>query len=127
MGTKYLIDTNTAIEYLNNTLPDAASSVIEQIESHISIITRMEMLAWPKATLAQITQLQYFISASMVFPLDEPIIIKAIDIHRSHKTKLPDAIIAATAIVHNLTIITRNKADFEKIMALNIIDPYNIR
>ncbi len=45
MGLKYLIDTNTAIEYLNNTLPEPTALLIEQTEAQISIITRMEMLA----------------------------------------------------------------------------------
>jgi predicted nucleic acid-binding protein len=37
-----------------------------------------------------------------------------------------DAIIAATAIVNKLTIITRNIKDFEKIEGLEVINPYNI-
>jgi predicted nucleic acid-binding protein len=42
-----------------------------------------------------------------------------------HNIKLPDAIIAATALVYELTIITRNTKDFEKIEGLNVINPYN--
>jgi predicted nucleic acid-binding protein len=39
------------------------------------------------------------------------------------KTKLPDAIIAATALVNDLTIITRNIKDFDKIEGLEVLNP----
>lgn len=45
---------------------------------------------------------------------------------RKYKTKLPDAIIAATALVHNLTIISRNTADFKNIEGLKVLDLYNL-
>ena len=40
--------------------------------------------------------------------------------------KLGDAIIAATALVHNLILISRNTADFINIEGLDIIDPHNM-
>jgi len=40
--------------------------------------------------------------------------------------KLPDAIIAATAISLNLTLITRNTKDFQQIEDLKTIIPYTI-
>ncbi len=125
MGVKYLIDTNIAIEYLNNTLPEDGALLIDKIDSQISIITRMEMLAWPKATSLQIQLLQSFIDASVIFHLDELVVLKAIDIRKNFRTKLPDAIIAATAIVNNLNLITRNKADFNRIEELLVIDPFD--
>ena len=126
MGLKYLIDTNTVIEYLNNTLPHNAASLIEKTDSHISVITRMEMLAWPKATLLHIQYLQSFINASVVFNLEEPIILKAIEIRKNYRVKLPDSIVAGTAVVYNLALITRNRVDFEKIEGLKVIDPYSL-
>jgi len=41
-----------------------------------------------------------FIEASNVFLLTEPIVLKTIEIRKESKIKLPDAIIAATALVH---------------------------
>ena len=38
--------------------------------------------------------------------------------------KLPDAIIAATAIINNFTLITHNIKDFQKITELQTMDLY---
>jgi len=126
MGKEYLIDTNSVIDYLDNKLPDNANELIDRIDSKISVITRMELLAWPGASEQQTIILNEFINASEVFALEEPIILKAIEIRKAHKTKLPDAIIAATALVNGLAIITRNTKDFDKIEGLEVLNPYNI-
>ncbi len=126
MGKEYLIDTNSVIDYLDNKLPDNANELIDSIDSKISVITRVELLAWPGADEQQTLILDEFIKASEVFSLEEPIILKAIEIRKTHKTKLPDAIIAATALVKELTIITRNTKDFDKIEGLVALNPYDI-
>ncbi len=40
--------------------------------------------------------------------------------------KLPDAVIAATALTHSLKLMTRNQADFERIAELTIVNPFVI-
>ncbi|MCF8232854.1 MAG: hypothetical protein K9J27_11755 [Bacteroidales bacterium] len=42
-----------------------------------------------------------------------------------HKIKLPDAIIAATSLVYDLTLITRNSTDFKNIDELRLINPWD--
>jgi predicted nucleic acid-binding protein len=124
MGKEYLIDTNAVIDYLDNKLPDKAGELMDEIDSRISVITRMELLSWPGASQEQTHILNEFINASEVFALEEPVIVKAVDIRKTFKTKLPDAIIAATAIVNKLSLITRNTKDFEKIQELEVVDLY---
>lgn len=126
MGKEYLIDTNSAIDYLDNKLPEKANELFEGIDSKISVITRMELLAWPGASNEQTLILNEFINASKVFALEEPVIVKAIELRKTFKIKLPDAIIAATAIVNNLTLITRNSKDFDKCEGLEVVNPYDI-
>ena len=84
----------------------------------------MELLSWKKATYNQEQILLKYINASFVYGLDEPIIVDAIFIRKNYSVKLPDAIIAATAINKNLILLTRNMADFEKINGLNVINPF---
>jgi predicted nucleic acid-binding protein len=70
--------------------------------------------------------LHNFISDALVIELERPIKLKTAEIRKVHKIKLPDAIIAATAVVYDLTLITRNTSDFKNINGLNVIDPYTV-
>lgn len=117
MGQGYLIDTNAIIDYLNDKLPEKSAAFIEKIDPQLSVISRMELLAWPNATVEQLNVLEAFISASNVFSLPEPVVIESIRIRKKFRIKLPDAIIAATSMVFELSLITQNTADFKKIPA----------
>ena len=125
MGKRYLIDTNTVIDYLDNKLNNKAEELIETIEAQLSVVSRIELLVWSKASTQQLAILNSFIEASIVYNLEESIILKTIEIRKEHRLKLPDAIIAATALVYDLTLITRNTADFKIIPNLKIIDPHS--
>jgi predicted nucleic acid-binding protein len=126
MAGQYLIDTNTAIDYLNNKLPAFSSNLIDEQEILISVITRMELLAWPNATREQITLLEDFVNSSFVLNLEEDVILKGIEIRKQYKLKLPDAIIAATAAVFDLTLLSRNLSDFQKVVELEVINPWDM-
>lgn len=125
MDQRYLIDTNTAIDYLDNKLPDNSTNLIDSIAAQISVITRMELLSWANATSEQVQVLQLFVNASRVYTLTESVIVRAIELRKAHKNKLPDAIIAATALVYDLTLITRNTNDIKNIPNLKVINPHN--
>ncbi|MBC7448068.1 MAG: hypothetical protein H7330_08420 [Hymenobacteraceae bacterium] len=58
--------------------------------------------------------------------MDELVVQETIRLRRLHRRKRPDAIIiAATALVHRLTLITRNVADFRAIAGLTVLDPHD--
>jgi len=121
---KYLIDTNTAIDYLDNKLPENTSDLLEMAGISLSVIVRMELLSWKKATMQHLQVLHQFINSCKVYNLDEPVILKAIELRKNYPIKLPDAIIASTAITYNLILVTRNLADFKRIEGLNYVDSY---
>jgi toxin FitB len=58
--------------------------------------------------------------------LNEVVIEKTIAIRQTKKIGLGDAIIAATALEHEMTLVTRNLADFKNIQGLKLIDPYEL-
>lgn len=124
MAGKYLIDTNTAIYYLNNQLPATIANELDKETLNISVITRMELLAWRNANTEELAMLEAFIKSATVYNLDELVILKSIEIRKLYTIKLPDAIIAATALVYNYTFVTRNTADFKNIEGLKIINPW---
>ncbi len=69
--------------------------------------------------------LEDFIAATTILPLDEPVVQQTIQLRQQHRIKLPDAIIAATALVHGLPLLTRNVADFQRVAGLVIMDPHD--
>ena len=83
---------------------------------NIFVITRIEVLRFnTTATAYQV--LEDFINESVVLNLTDDVVKKTIAVCKSYRVKLPDAIIAATAIANNLTLVTRNEDDFNKIQA----------
>ena len=66
-----------------------------------------------------------FIQNFIVIGLEEAIILRTIALRKLLKIKLPDAVIAATAIVHDLTLITRNTDDFKNIPGLTVLNPHD--
>jgi predicted nucleic acid-binding protein len=126
MARPYLIDTNAVIDYLDNKLPDKASGLLDTEELEISVITRMELLAWRNASSQQLSILEDFISSVVVRSLNEPVIVQGIEIRKNYRLKLPDAIIAATALVNGFKLVTRNIRDFKNIPNLELINPWEV-
>ena len=89
----------------------------------ISVITRIELLSLD-VSIRDNEILQTFISECEVQHLSEQVVDEAIRIRKNHPLKTPDAIIAATAMVHRLEIITRNIRDFKGIEGLTLINPW---
>jgi predicted nucleic acid-binding protein len=71
-------------------------------------------------------QIAAFTENAFVIGLDSNIVVQTISIRKEYKIKLPDAIIAATALVFNLTLITNNVNDFKNIPNLELSNPYLI-
>lgn len=70
--------------------------------------------------------MQHFISDAFAIELEQAIKFKTAEIRKAHRTKLPDAIIAATAIVYDLTLLSRNASDFSSIKGLKLINPWDL-
>jgi predicted nucleic acid-binding protein len=130
MGVKYLWDTNTVIYYLQRQLPPNAEKFIDELlkleRPSISAINEIELFCWKTATEKDLDVLQEFTSDAHVIELERPIKLKTAEIRKTYKIKLPGAIIAATAVVHDLTMLTRNLSDFKTIPGLRLINPHTL-
>ncbi|OJW69764.1 MAG: hypothetical protein BGO68_05720 [Candidatus Amoebophilus sp. 36-38] len=128
MGIKYLWDTNIVIYYLEQQFPPFAESFMDAMcmkyQPAISVITELELLCWKSTTKEDLKTLNKFISTIKVFELDKAIKSKAIEVRKLYKLKLPDAIIASTALVYKLTLLTRDINDFKNIKNLKLLNPY---
>lgn len=129
MGQRYLIDSNIIIYFVNNELPPKSLSKIRIIlkESFIiSTISNIETLGWYSIAEVDKVKLDAFLSNATVLYMDKLIEQKAIEIRQQKKMKLGDSIIAATALVNNLTIVTRNESDFYG-LGLIIYNPFDTK
>jgi predicted nucleic acid-binding protein len=125
MATRYLIDTSAVIKYLNATLSPKGLMFIDQVvdqESLLSFISEVELQVWNPANPEDLDVYQQFVSSSFIFGINDDIIQETIRIRKQHKIKLPDAFVAATAIVNELTLIADNDKDFENVAGLKYIN-----
>jgi predicted nucleic acid-binding protein len=123
---RFLIDTNVAIEYIGEILNEEVLDEIDKIINsgyYISVINKIELLGFHYLSESENEKFSDFIKNSETIGLDEIVVDKTIEIRRSSKIKLPDAIIAATALVYDLTLLTRNIKDFQKIPGLKFLNP----
>lgn len=120
---QYLIDNNIISNFFSGKLSLKAMILVGDIidlTPNISIITEIEALSWVNSDKNKENIIKEFIKDSKVFNLNAEITAKTINIRRGRKIKTPDAIIAATAIVNNFTLVT-NDNDFNGIQNLELI------
>jgi toxin FitB len=108
-----LVDTDVCIDHLAGTrrLPG------RQPRLAYSVITRTELLAGPDH---QHEPARRLLAPLHEIPVDRRIATRAAAIRREAGVRLPDALVAATALVHGLTLHTRNHRDFRKVPGLRL-------
>ena len=129
MGDKYLIDTSAVIKYLSNVLPKKGATFVDQIvdgQCTISFISEIELQVWESPKKEDILVFLDFIKASDIIIVNHDIIQKTIEIRKKFRLKLPDAVIAATAMVYGLTLISDNDKDFVKVAGMKYVNPMKI-
>ncbi len=127
MGTQYLIDSNAAIDYLKGSLPASGMKLMDSIINdipNVSVITKIEVLGFSTVPSAYKLLTEFFDDA-IVFGLTEEVTDKTIEIRKTHKIKLPDAIVAATALVNKFDLVSRKISDFKNVQGLKVIDPHS--
>jgi hypothetical protein len=128
MGIKYLWDTNITVYYLQQQFSVSAEKFMDELlieyQPAISVISEIELLCWKSQSEEDEVILRSFIQDAIVIELETSIKLKTAEIRKSTKLKLPDAIIAATAIEFDLILLTRNVSDFNKIPGLKITNPW---
>lgn len=115
-GIDFIADTN-AIIYLLSGKPYMRP--YEEARLGVSVITEMELLSFPHITAQELNNLHDLLSDCTIFPLDIFVKERAILVRRTHGIKLPDAIVAATAMEEGIPLITADKG-FRKIAELDL-------
>ena len=121
IGKRALFDSNIIIYLSKKEIP---YSYIDQFdEHHVSVITYMEILGHRFRDKSEEKFIQELLELFKTLYIDREIADKVIEIRKKGRIKLPDAIIAATAISNELFLITRNVDDFKKI-EVSISNPF---
>ncbi|GAB3497067.1 hypothetical protein GCM10027341_16830 [Spirosoma knui] len=90
-------------------------------EIHVSSITKLEVLGFYKLDDSEKSQFRQFFDLITVLPISHEVITEAIRLRQQRKRSLADSIIAATALLYSLPVLTHNVADFADIDDLQLI------
>lgn len=126
-----LLDTVTLSEVIKGRDPEVLRRAREYLSIHgrfqFSIITRYEILRGLKAKDAnrQVERFEEQCRESLVFPLSDEIVVRAAEIYgvlhkRGALIEDADILIAATALVHDLELVTENPSHFSRVPNLVI-------
>lgn len=123
--TDCLVDTNILIYHTQGSprTIDFIAELISRRSFTISILTEIEFLGWDKHTPEGFEKCKKLINAAHIYPLDDAVASRAIELKRKVRIKLADAVIAATAVEHGLRLATRNIDDFRAVEGIEVFDP----
>ncbi|GHT85428.1 hypothetical protein FACS1894137_09690 [Spirochaetia bacterium] len=114
MAGKLVFDSCVIIDFLKNK-PGAIDlePLLTDNDCFISFISKLEPLGYPAISFDEETKILNFLSKPTILPPNEPIESETIAIRRQTKLKLPDAIIAATAIVIGAEVVSTDPHFFK--------------
>lgn len=124
----YLLDTNVVSELRKGSKADqrvvAWAERMDVLLMYLSVISvleiRMGILSLPRKSKEQAGVLNNWLSrqvlpgfAERILPVDLPVALRCAELHVPDPRSDRDALIAATALAHGLTVVTRNVKDFQ--------------
>lgn len=110
-----LVDTDIFIDHLRG----SAELKPGRNRLHYSVVTRAELFAGNSAT-DLVTQV---LAPFWELVVDRPVAERAGRVAREFQLRMPDALIAATALENGLTLTTRNRKDFDRVRGLRLRTP----
>lgn len=117
-----LLDSNAIIYFSKDNAFEKFSSRFDR-DFFASEITRLEVLGFHRLEKIDKLKLERLFSLVNLFDVNKKIIEEAILLRQKKNISLGDAIIAGTAIVHKLPLVTANISDFKWIKNLELINP----
>lgn len=118
-----LLDTNILI-YLAQPGGERLQAQIATTAPAASLISRVEALGYHRLTLAEGARLDQVFAWVEVLPVSDAVAEAAVLLRRARRMKLGDALIAATALLYDLPLVTRNEEDFKHVAGLRVVNPF---
>ena len=116
-----IIDSNIII-YSIDPQYNYLRSLVQNAECFVSVISRVEVLGFPLTPPEELYFENVFIILQHI-AIDNNVLSKATELRRFHRLKLGDSLIAASALLYNFELQTRNIADFKNIPNLKLHNP----
>jgi len=98
--------------------------ILDRLDLAVASVTLVETLGFHGLSAEERHWLEITFERMRVLPLDSFVVRQAIAFRQQRRIPLADAIIAGTAMVHNLPLVTRNTSDFRGIPGLQLVDPF---
>jgi predicted nucleic acid-binding protein len=118
-----LLDSNVII-YAAQPQHDQLREFVAAHSPSVSAVSYVEVLGYHRLSDDDRDLLGRFFATARMLPLDQPVLDRAVSLRQQRRVSLGDSLIAATALVHGLTLVTRNVEDFRWIAGLALIDPF---
>lgn len=117
-----LLDSNIIIYAAQPQYPQLRELIAER-SPVVSALSYLEVLGYHQLTEPQRYYFEAFFEAVEVLPISQAVLSQAVGLRQQRRMTLGDAIIAGTALTHQLTLVTRNIDDFRWIANLTLINP----
>ncbi len=118
----YVVDSNLII-YSSQSKFAYLRPMLLRAEATVSEISRLETLGYHKITPRDERYFDSLFALTAVLEIDSVTIDKAIDLRKTRKMSVADAIIAATALLNDYELYSHNVQDFNWIEGLRVVDP----
>ena len=118
-----LFDSNIIIYSSQQQNRDLLRFVLSVTQRSVSIVSYIEALGYHRLVERERQSLERFFQDAEILPLSDTIARQAVALRQQRRMGLGDAIIAATAMVHGLALVTHNTEDFRWIANLELLDP----
>jgi toxin FitB len=119
-----LLDSNIII-YAAQLENEFLREFIAENSPYVSTLSYLEVLGYHQLTDEDKTYFEDFFNASQILPISQTVIDQAVRLKQIRRMSLGDAIIAGTALVYDLTVVTRNIDDFSRITELKLLNPFD--
>ena len=126
----FLLDTDICSAFFKKNAPVVLRVMLHYGGLHVSAVTVGELMTWARratTSVSRLREIEDFLGTVAVVDIDRMVAetfgqIRAALLDRGRPIGVPDLFNAAVALVHNLTVVTHNVADYRDVPGLSVVD-----